>query len=50
MGTTLTYNAYLQPWQATTSMPRLEPGVVRMATISGGGSRLVHHRAQGRRR
>jgi hypothetical protein len=36
MGTTLTYNAYLQPWQATTSMPRLEPGVVRMATISGG--------------
>jgi hypothetical protein len=36
MGTTLTYNAYLQPWQATTSMPRLELGVVRMATISGG--------------
>ena len=32
----LTYNAYLQPWQATTGMPRLELGVVRMATISGG--------------
>ncbi len=32
----LTYNAYLQPWQATTSAPRLEQGVVRMATISNG--------------
>jgi hypothetical protein len=32
----LTCNADLQPWQATTSMPRLELGVVRMATISGG--------------
>jgi hypothetical protein len=32
----LTYNAYLQPWQATPSMPRLELAVVRMATISGG--------------
>ena len=32
----LTYNAYLQPWQTTTSNPRPELGVVRMATISGG--------------
>ncbi len=32
----LTYNAYLQPWQATTSAPRVEQGVVRMATISNG--------------
>ena len=32
----LAYNAYLQPWQATTSAPRLEQGVVRMATISNG--------------
>jgi hypothetical protein len=30
----LTYNAYLQPWQATTSNPRPELGVVRMAAIS----------------
>ena len=32
----LTYNAYLQPWQATTSNPRPELGVVRMAAISNG--------------
>jgi hypothetical protein len=32
----LTYNAYLQPWQTTTSAPRPELGVVRMATISSG--------------
>ena len=32
----LTYNAYLQPWQATTSAARLEQGVVRMAAISHG--------------
>jgi hypothetical protein len=32
----LTYNAYLQPWQATTSNPRPEQGVVRMAAISNG--------------
>ncbi len=32
----LTYNAYLQPWQATTGAARPEQGVVRMATISNG--------------
>ncbi len=32
----LTYNAYLQPWQKTTSAARPELGVVRMATISNG--------------
>ncbi len=32
----LTYNAYLQPWQATTSAARPEQGVVRMATITNG--------------
>jgi hypothetical protein len=34
----LTYNAYLQPWQQTTSAQRLEQGVVRMATIGGNGA------------
>lgn len=32
----LTYNGYLQPWQTTTGTPRLEQGVVRMASISNG--------------
>ncbi len=32
----LAYNAYVQPWQATTSNPRPELGVVRMAAISHG--------------
>jgi hypothetical protein len=32
----LTYNAYLEPWQTTTSSPRPELGVVRTAAISGG--------------
>jgi hypothetical protein len=34
----LTYNAYLQPWQATTASARLEQGVVRMATIGAKGA------------
>jgi hypothetical protein len=46
----LTCNASLQPWQATTSMPRLELGVVRMATISGGVPGPFSTRAQGRDR
>jgi hypothetical protein len=32
----LTYNAYLAPWQTTTSAPQPELGVVRMATVSNG--------------
>jgi hypothetical protein len=32
----LTYNAYLKPWQTTTSSSRPELGVVRTAAISGG--------------
>jgi hypothetical protein len=32
----LTYNAYLQPWQKTTSAPRPEQGVVRRAPIGNG--------------
>jgi hypothetical protein len=34
----LTYNAYLLPWQSTTSAARPELGVVRMAAIGAGGA------------
>jgi hypothetical protein len=34
----LTYDSFLQPWQSTTSQPRLQQGVVRHADVGAGGA------------
>jgi hypothetical protein len=43
----LTYDAFLTPWQATTSSPRVMQGVVRHATAGLGGWSTLHRATWG---
>jgi len=42
-----TYDAFLTPWQATTSSPRVMQGVVRHATAALGGWSTLHWATSG---